>query len=89
MIGLGVGGFEVAQPASDKFIVTTTRSHCDGVVQQALDILKPDEIIRVGGAGHKVCMQGFKFFTVLNVHSFSTLSSLPVVCSASLHIWNY
>lgn len=55
LIGLGVGGFDIFEPPSDKFIITTTRSHNDAVVQQALDILKPDEIIRVGGAGHKVC----------------------------------
>lgn len=55
LVGLGVGGFKLVEPPSDKFIITTTRSHSDAVVQQALDILKPDEILRVGGAGHKVC----------------------------------
>lgn len=58
LVGLGVGGFDIVQPPSDKFIITTTRSHSDGVVQQALDILNPDEIIKVGGAGHKVCIMG-------------------------------
>lgn len=55
LVGLGVGGFAVVEPPSNKFIVTTTRSHSDPVVQQALDVLKPDEILKVGGAGHKVC----------------------------------
>lgn len=44
----------MVDPPSDKFIVTTTRSHSDGVVLKALEVLKPDEIVRVGGAGHKV-----------------------------------
>ena len=35
-------------------IVTTTRSHGTGLIQQTLDILKPDQILKVGGAGHKV-----------------------------------
>lgn len=54
LVGLGAGGFQVVEPPKNKFIITTTRSHNDAVVQQALDILKPDEILRVGGAGHKV-----------------------------------
>lgn len=54
LVGLGVGGFQVTDPPANKFIITTTRSHNDAMVQQALDILKPDEILRVGGAGHKV-----------------------------------
>ncbi|XP_044746670.1 3'(2'),5'-bisphosphate nucleotidase 1 [Coccinella septempunctata] len=56
LVGLGVGGFEPASPPSNKFIVTTTRSHSDGIVQKALDALNPDEILRVGGAGHKVML---------------------------------
>ena len=35
-------------------IITTTRSHGTGLIQQTMDILKPDQILRVGGAGHKV-----------------------------------
>lgn len=54
LVGLGVGGFTIVEPPSDKFIITTTRSHNDKIVQQALDVLQPDEILRVGGAGHKV-----------------------------------
>lgn len=52
--GLGTGGFVPIEPPKDKFIVTTTRSHSNALVQSALDALKPDEIIRVGGAGYKV-----------------------------------
>lgn len=56
LIGSGVGGFVPKDPPEGKFIVTTTRSHSNEVVQAALDALKPDEILRVGGAGHKVLL---------------------------------
>ncbi|XP_030759484.1 3'(2'),5'-bisphosphate nucleotidase 1 [Sitophilus oryzae] len=56
LVGLGVGGFTPFKPPSNKFIITTTRSHSDPTVVKALEALKPDEIIRVGGAGHKVLM---------------------------------
>lgn len=65
LVGLGVGGFEVTSPPSDKFIVTTTRSHSDGIVQRALDALKADEILKVGGAGHKVRINHFLICSVL------------------------
>lgn len=51
---MGVGGIDIQTPPCDKFIVTTTRSHSDSIVQAALDALQPNEVIRVGGAGHKV-----------------------------------
>ncbi|XP_056646142.1 3'(2'),5'-bisphosphate nucleotidase 1 [Diorhabda sublineata] len=54
LVGLGVGGFEAVKPPSDKFIITTSRSHRDGKVNDALKALNPDDIISVGGAGHKV-----------------------------------
>lgn len=55
MKGLGVGGFEpIDIPNDENFIVTTTRSHFNDVVRNALDALKPTEILRVGGAGYKV-----------------------------------
>ncbi|XP_076260385.1 3'(2'),5'-bisphosphate nucleotidase 1 [Rhynchophorus ferrugineus] len=56
LVGIGVGGFVPFEPPSDKFIITTTRSHSDAIVTKALEALNPDEIIRVGGAGHKVMM---------------------------------
>lgn len=56
LIGLGVGGFTPTSPSTDKFIICTTRSHSDALVNKALEALQPDEIIRVGGAGHKVLM---------------------------------
>lgn len=53
---LGVGGYTPQQPPSDKRIITTTRSHNTPVVQAVLDAIKPDEVIRVGGAGNKVLL---------------------------------
>jgi 3'(2'), 5'-bisphosphate nucleotidase len=52
--GLGTGGFTPASLSKDKLIITTTRSHSNELVQSALDALKPDEVLRVGGAGYKV-----------------------------------
>lgn len=56
LVGLGVGGFTPSSPPTDKFIVTTTRSHVDATVLNTLEALKANEVIRVGGAGHKVLM---------------------------------
>jgi len=60
LIGAGVFGLIPTSPPAGQRIVTTTRSHSTGLVQQALEVLKPTEIIKVGGAGHKVnlLMQG-------------------------------
>jgi 3'(2'), 5'-bisphosphate nucleotidase len=55
--GIGTGGFKAELPPEGKRIIATTRSHSDSVVQAALDALKPDEVLRVGGAGHKVRSQ--------------------------------
>lgn len=52
--GLGCGGFTPIDPPADRFIVTTTRSHCTELVTSALNALNPNEILRVGGAGYKV-----------------------------------
>lgn len=52
--GLGTGGFTPKSPESGKFTITTTRSHSNALVQSALDGLKPDNVIHVGGAGYKV-----------------------------------
>lgn len=54
MKGLGVGGFTPRAPPEGQLIITTTRSHSSPLVQEALDALKPDTVLRVGGAGHKV-----------------------------------
>ncbi|XP_017768532.1 PREDICTED: 3'(2'),5'-bisphosphate nucleotidase 1 [Nicrophorus vespilloides] len=56
LVGLGVGGFTPVDPPKNQLIVTTTRSHSDGLVQKALDALSTNEIIKVGGAGYKVLL---------------------------------
>lgn len=52
--GLGTGGFHYTNAPENKFIITTTRSHSNAIVQSALDALSPTEVIKVGGAGYKV-----------------------------------
>ncbi|EZA51931.1 3'(2'),5'-bisphosphate nucleotidase [Ooceraea biroi] len=54
--GVGFGGFAPKPPPEEKRIITTTRSHSDGIVQSAIKSLDPDEVARVGGAGHKVIL---------------------------------
>lgn len=54
--GVGVGGYTPSSPPADKRIITTTRSHNTPIVQAVLDAIKPDEVIRVGGAGNKVLL---------------------------------
>lgn len=52
--GIGTGGFELKCAPENQFIVTTTRSHSNPIVQSALDALNPTEVVKVGGAGFKV-----------------------------------
>lgn len=51
--GAGVGGLKPVSVPEGR-IVTTTRSHSTGLVNEVLDACKPTEVLRVGGAGHKV-----------------------------------
>lgn len=66
LVGYGVGGFEPENPPPNGLTVVTTRSHSTEVVQKALDALNPDNILRVGGAGHKVCR---KFAQLKELHA--------------------
>lgn len=50
----GAFGFERETPPPNKVIVTTSRSHSDRMVTEAVEACNPDEVVRVGGAGHKV-----------------------------------
>lgn len=52
--GIGTGGFTPQKAPEGRRIITTTRSHSSELVQSALEALQPDEVLRVGGAGHKV-----------------------------------
>ncbi|XP_062620967.1 3'(2'),5'-bisphosphate nucleotidase 1-like [Saccostrea cucullata] len=56
VIGLGSFGFERETPPANKIIITTSRSHSDRMVTEAVESCNPDEIVRVGGAGHKVLL---------------------------------
>lgn len=51
---LGTGGFQSKKAPENKFIITTTRSHSNALVQTTLDAIRPDDILRVGGCGYKV-----------------------------------
>jgi len=53
LIGAGVYGLTPVPPPAGQRIITTTRSHGTGLVQQALEVLSPDKVLKVGGAGHK------------------------------------
>ncbi|KAF5282534.1 hypothetical protein FQA39_LY04941 [Lamprigera yunnana] len=56
LVGLGVGGITPQNPPAAKLILTTTRSHSNHLVNAALEAFHPDEVLRVGGAGHKVLL---------------------------------
>ncbi|XP_033625447.1 3'(2'),5'-bisphosphate nucleotidase 1-like [Asterias rubens] len=53
---LGLGGFGFEHKDLPQRVITTTRSHLTEDVQKTIDAMKPDEILRVGGAGHKVIL---------------------------------
>jgi len=53
--GVGVSGITARPPPAQR-VITTTRSHGTGLVQDALEVLKPDQVLKVGGAGHKVIL---------------------------------
>lgn len=56
LVGLGTGGFIPRDPSPGKTILTTTRSHSNNLVNTALEAFQPDDVLRVGGAGHKVLL---------------------------------
>lgn len=62
--GVGVGGFEPRSPPEGKRIVTTTRSHPSPAEKATLEAFKPDEVLRVGGAGHKVSANQTTFISI-------------------------
>lgn len=56
MTGLGVFGYSpipLPRTTNPGLVVTVTRSHFNQLVQDALDEIKPDVILREGGAGNK------------------------------------
>lgn len=56
LIGLGYFGVSTNVLPKDKLIVTTTASHGSQNINDTITALKPDEVLRVGGAGHKVLL---------------------------------
>lgn len=53
-MGLGAFGIQKVAPPVGKLIVTTTRSHCNELINKSIEALSPDSVLRVGGAGNKV-----------------------------------
>lgn len=51
---IGAYGLQKKSPPEGQNIITTTRSHSDPKVTGAITACEPTEVIRVGGAGHKV-----------------------------------
>ena len=54
----GAFGFNHTPAPEGQNIVTTTRSHSNKTVVDAVEASEPTEVTRVGGAGHKVCRKG-------------------------------
>ncbi|XP_067120686.1 3'(2'),5'-bisphosphate nucleotidase 1 [Centruroides vittatus] len=55
VLGVGAFGIERKDPPEGN-VITTTRSHSNAAINSCLEALKPDSILRVGGAGHKVIL---------------------------------
>lgn len=55
MLGLGAFGFQLQEVPEGKRIITTTRSHSNKLVSDTVQAMEPHDVIRVGGAGNKVC----------------------------------
>lgn len=56
LVGLGCFGVEPKVLPTDKLIITTTASHGNRNIEATLAVLKPDQVLKVGGAGHKVML---------------------------------
>lgn len=56
LVGLGCFGITPKSMSSDDFVITTTASHGNENIEQSIASLKPDKVLKVGGAGHKVLL---------------------------------
>lgn len=56
VVGVGAFGIERKALGHDTKIVVTTRSHETEAVRNAIAACEPTEVVRVGGAGHKVLL---------------------------------
>lgn len=56
IVGVGAFGISRTLPPENKKIITTTRSHSSPTINSCIEAMAPDEVLRVGGAGHKVLL---------------------------------
>jgi len=56
IMGIGTFGHNAASPPTGQNIITTTRSHSNKNVNASIEACNPTEVLRVGGAGHKVLL---------------------------------
>lgn len=56
LVGLGYFGISTSELPKDKLILTTTASHGSQNIDESIAALKPDDVLKVGGAGHKVLL---------------------------------
>ncbi|XP_057314954.1 3'(2'),5'-bisphosphate nucleotidase 1-like [Hydractinia symbiolongicarpus] len=54
VVGLGAFGVSATVSPPGRRIITTTKSHMTDNVQQTIDAMKPDKVLRTGGCGYKV-----------------------------------
>ena len=52
--GVGTFGIQLQKPVPGRHIVTTTKSHSNRTVLDAVEAMDADKVIRTGGAGYKV-----------------------------------
>lgn len=54
VVGYGVGGFKPKSPPAKGLVVITTRTNITKVIEKSIEVLNPDKVLNVGGAGCKV-----------------------------------
>jgi len=87
----GCFGFERKLPDPAQRVVVTTRSHDTEAVRQCIAACEPTEVVRVGGAGHKVIARyiyiliSFCYiFSSLLLHSLLVPADKKSSCNRSL-----
>lgn len=56
LVGLGCFGVTPKLMTEDGLVITTTASHGNENIEKSIASLKPDKVLKVGGAGHKVLL---------------------------------
>lgn len=56
LVGLGCYGISKLPLDTNKLVITTTASHGNKNIEDSIAAIKPDEVLKVGGAGHKVLL---------------------------------